>query len=206
MLLAADINAEAIVQSRKQTGDELFSTLFDRHVQLLFNYGMHACKDQELVMSCLQELFVRVWHQRNALAISTSVKSYLFRTFRNLLIENIRTQGESSSFFAISYQTTADNQVLPGSAFTNFDCRNGRTPMDQLAQQLIGPQREAVFLKFNYGLSYNEVASIMGISPKSVHIRVSSVVDALHQQVKNELQNGTDEEIACKRDEARLNH
>ena len=43
--------------SFKKGNDLAFSILYNKYVQRLYSYGMHSCRDKDLVLDCLQELF-----------------------------------------------------------------------------------------------------------------------------------------------------
>ena len=58
-----------------------FSIIYKKYTQRLYNYGMHCCHDHDLVMDCLQELFVSIWDKRKHLPTVHSVGSYLFKSF-----------------------------------------------------------------------------------------------------------------------------
>jgi DNA-directed RNA polymerase specialized sigma24 family protein len=77
---------EALWSSFK-TGNELaLSILYKKHVQRLYDYGMHSFRSHDLVVDCLQELFLRLWNKRETLASVQAVKPYLFKAFRRILI------------------------------------------------------------------------------------------------------------------------
>ena len=82
-------NDEVLWSSFKKGNELALSMLYKKHVQRLYNYGMHTCRDYDMVLDCLQELFLRLWNKRETVSNINSVKPYLFKSFRRLLIHEI---------------------------------------------------------------------------------------------------------------------
>lgn len=185
-----DIGDAAQIRNIKQGCEQAFSCLYNRHVQELFNYGMHACNDSEVVKNCLQELFVGVWDQRDTLGVATSVDSYLFRSFRKLLNERILTREKFSvrviNFFQpqFEFKPVADRNVFTDRVVSAIENQ-------QIIQGFTGLQAEAVFLKFYNTLSYHEVASVMDLNVATIYNLVSGAVEILRQRRRNRCQRGT---------------
>ena len=75
--------------SFKKGNDLAFSILYNKYVQRLYSYGMHSCRDKDLVLDCLQELFTLLWDRREKLSEVTCVNYYLFKSFRRLLMNRL---------------------------------------------------------------------------------------------------------------------
>jgi hypothetical protein len=76
------------------------SGLYDQHIQHLFNYGMHACDNRELVTECLKELFAQIRSRSLILGENGSMKSNLFKYFRRLLVQKILALEKLPGVFA----------------------------------------------------------------------------------------------------------
>jgi RNA polymerase sigma factor (sigma-70 family) len=169
-----------------KTGNELaFSVIYKRYVNRLFNYGMHSCKDRDLVKDCLQELFARLWSKRETLGVAGSVNYYLFKSFRRLLIGKLIANRK----FKLPFQTepTSVFEFIP--PCEDFIIEN-ETKSQQLEMLKAGigalskRQREAIFLKFFNELSYHEVSSIMELRVDSVYNIISKAIDVLRSKLK----------------------
>lgn len=191
----ADVDHDVLIRNIKQGSEQAFSWLYNWHVQGLFNYGMHACSDPELVKNCLQEFFVLVWDQRDDLPAAASVKSYFFRTFRKLLIEKILTQKKFAdrviNFFQpqFGFKPSASHDVFTDRAVSAIE-------NEQIIQVFTGRQAEAVFLKFHNTLCYHEVAFVMDLNAATIYNLVSGAVEILRQPMSNICQRGTTVECA----------
>ena len=175
-----DMEDVALWQSFKAGNQLAFSMIYKRHVRRLHNYGMHTCKDKELVKDCLQELFTGLWDKRETLGVAGSVNYYLFKSFRRLLIRRIVAQkkmtAQPESVFEF-IPSCEDNLIDNEARLLRY------AKLTQGIQALTKRQREAVFLKFFNEMDYHEVAAIMEMQVDSVYNHISKAIDALRTQL-----------------------
>jgi RNA polymerase sigma factor (sigma-70 family) len=182
---AAKTVDEVVLWENFKKGNELaFSILYKRYVQPLYNYGMHACKDKELVLDCLQELFAYLWDRRETVSAVGSVQFYLYKSYRRLLIGKVVAARKfsfrlpsSSDFF--EFIPSFEQSIIEDEVKMHQQewLKNG-------IRSLSKKQREALFLKFFNELSYHEVASIMDIRVESVYNLISKSIDILRRKLK----------------------
>ncbi|MDR0393713.1 MAG: sigma-70 family RNA polymerase sigma factor [Tannerella sp.] len=149
-----------------RTGDrESFSVLFETFLDVLFRYGMKFVSDQELVKDCIQDLFVKLYNNRASLASTANPKLYLLFSLKNMIIDVIARDKrimyvapEDLPFIA-SYQYDDDQD----------DAAEERTKemFEQVVRMLNPRQKEAIYLRFQLGLSYEEISHLLGINYQS---------------------------------------
>lgn len=177
---------DEVLWGQFKAGNELaFSVLYKRYVNRLFNYGMHSCKDRELVKDCLQELFVRLWSKRETLGVAGSVNFYLFKSFRRLLISRL----VASRKFTLPFQGTPDSvfEFIPSIEDSIIHDESKKQQLEELKASLNAltkRQREAIFLKFFNELSYHEVSSVMELHVDSVYNLISKALTVLKKKLK----------------------
>jgi RNA polymerase sigma factor (sigma-70 family) len=168
-----------------KTGNALaLSVLYKKHVQPLYSYGMHTCRNHDMVTDCLQELFLRLWKNRDALADVKAAKSYLFKSFRRILIHQVAISRKEAA------ATVGDPEAfefLPSVETTIIDAEAREEMLQRLRRciaSLTKGQREIVYLKFFQGLSYQEVADVTEIQIDSVYNLVSKTIDLLRKKMQ----------------------
>ncbi|REG83111.1 RNA polymerase sigma factor [Algoriphagus antarcticus] len=175
---------KALWQSVRKGNDLAFSSLFQRFSNLLFNYGMHFCYNRELVKDCIQELFTNIWNRRESLTEIDSVKYYLFKSFRNLLIQYINrdrkfcVDANEGQNFGESEPPIESSIIIQDSLNEN----EGR--ISSALSKISKRQREIVVLKYFNDLSYSEIASLMSITPASAHNLLSKALQCLRIVMK----------------------
>ncbi|MEZ4702253.1 MAG: RNA polymerase sigma-70 factor [Rhodothermales bacterium] len=156
------------------------TALFSQHYPDLVRYARSIAGDAGGAEDAVQDAFLRLWKRRETIDPERSVRSLLYRAVRNLVLNEARDA-------ALHRDLLKDMQP------------NGHAPMPDAAAGagLIGDRmrgwigelperrREAFELSRFYGLSYDEIAGIMGVSKKTVenHIRLAlqHLRDRLHQ-------------------------
>src|SRR6476661_9745181 len=68
--------------------EDVVAAIYRDHGRALRRFVLGACHDPQLTEDVVQETVLRVWQQ--APQITGSMRSYLFRTARNILIDNYR--------------------------------------------------------------------------------------------------------------------
>lgn len=156
----------------KQGDRSAFNSLIRLHYPLLLNYGTKISKDQSLVEDCIQELFIYLWEHRSTLADVVVVKAYLIKSLRRRVINQLTTKDQK---LVDRVENFSDD--LRGSFFTFshekflIDLENSevvQTKLNSAIANLPDRQREAIFLKYYSGLSYEEIAQVMDMEKQSV--------------------------------------
>ena len=75
-----------------------FERIFREHYAPLCRYATGIVKDPDSAEEVVQDVFFRIWEKRDTLAITTSVKSYLYRAVHNSCINFVQRKKEHVSF------------------------------------------------------------------------------------------------------------
>ena len=173
--------------SFKKGNDLAFSILYNKYVQRLYSYGMHSCRDKDLVLDCLQELFTLLWDRREKLSEVTCVNYYLFKSFRRLLMNRL-TVGRKF-LISLSDRDSYGFDFSPSQEETlieeEWETERNKKVRNSL-HSLTKRQREAIYLKFFNQLSYHEVAAIMDLHVDSVYNLISKSIDLLRKKLKGD--------------------
>ena len=70
-------------------GDKVaFEELYHRYYSSLFGYALRLNFDEETIKDCLQDMFVKIYVSHSSLPTLSYVKSYLYRTLLNALLDS----------------------------------------------------------------------------------------------------------------------
>ena len=178
------VKDEVLWNSFKKGNELALSMLYKKYVQRLYDYGMNTCKDRDLVLDCLQELFLRLWNKRESVSEITAVKPYLYKSFRRLLIHQLVEQrrlltflaGQAAAFeFTLSIESTLIEDEVRAERMKNLTA---------CIQSLTKGQREVIYLKFFNDLSYREIADVTEIRVDSVYNLVSKAIEVLRKKLR----------------------
>jgi RNA polymerase sigma-70 factor (ECF subfamily) len=141
-----------------------FSELYRAHARDVHRFVLFLSGDPALADDILSETFVRLWHARDRLDLTT-VKGYLLAIARNLfLAEQRRTRR----------MTTLDERAPDARPGPEQRARSHIELHAVLAalQKLPEIDRAAVLLRAEDGMSYEEVAAALGVSPGAARVKV----------------------------------
>jgi len=134
----------------------------------LFRYGLKLTGDQDLVKDCIQDLFLKLWKNREHLRIVQSVKPYLFKSLRNHIVDTLELQkttlpleDESLSYLQLSY---SHEDFLINEQVTNDTRQQVITAINKLTPR----QREAIYLRYFQDLEFETISQIMEMNVQSV--------------------------------------
>jgi RNA polymerase sigma factor (sigma-70 family) len=179
-----DSFTDELLWSSFKTGNELaLSMLYKKHVQRLYDYGMHTCRQHDLVLDCLQDLFFKLWNKREGISNVQAVKPYLFKSFRRLLIHQLIQNRKHSA--PLSECETFEFMPSVESVLIEDEIRAEQTlRLKNCVQSLTKGQREVIYLKFYNELSYQEIAEITELQIDSVYNLVSKTIELLRKKLQ----------------------
>ena len=106
--------------SRPIAGDRpAFERLFREHYRPLCAFAMQYVKDGDRAQDLVQDLFIRLWEERERLNIATSIKSYLFTAVRNRCLNalsataRLRPLDEETDDRVEEDQVSEDEHIAP---------------------------------------------------------------------------------------------
>jgi RNA polymerase sigma factor (sigma-70 family) len=165
-----------------------YAYMYRTFAPVLYNYGYKICQKKELVEDCIQDLFIHLLLHKDSLSDTDSIKYYLFKSLRHSIISKLGLHHQEShpadmleySDFQIelSYEVQLVEQQ-----FTQERIQQ----LEKAIHQLPARQKEAIFLRFYDDLSYEQIASIMGIDQRSVYKVIYKALDGLQKQMVQDL-------------------
>lgn len=157
----------AVIWDSFKKGDwDAYTTLYNEHFALLNNYGFKFTRDVSLIEDAVHDLFVRLWATRQNLGNPVSVKHYLFKSLRHILLRKVQKTARFSERLHEDYQFQVSFTQHPPATIEDRELQHQvRSIIDSLPAR----QQEIIYLRFYEGLSYDEIADIMSISVGSTY-------------------------------------
>ena len=83
-MLEANNHSEKLLVSELKGGNEkAFRSLFDLYYQDIYGYSISILKSKEAAEENVQDVFMKVWMNRESLNLEQSFKAYIFTIARN---------------------------------------------------------------------------------------------------------------------------
>ena len=153
-----------------QNGDrEAFASIYRKYIDELLSYGYRVTSDRQLIRDSVQDLFLHIWLRRNHLAVTDSIKFYLFRSLRNRIIRNLEKHPERfHADIGLVTDMAEEGNAFETAIFGTDGCSDSYEKLADAVNRLSPRQREAVQLRYLHGFSLDEIAEMMQMNNQSV--------------------------------------
>lgn len=145
------------------SGDsEALNLLYKQFIDSLYAFGLRYTQDTDLVKDAIQDLFVDLHKYHKTLTADVNVKAYLFSSLRRKVYLLLKKKAaEEHHNFEISFQLSSFNQQ---ESDHNDHQSETLIILKKHLELLPERQKEALYLRFNSELEYDEIAGIMDVS------------------------------------------
>jgi len=159
-----------------------FETVFKEYFNPLVNFVNKYLNNFENSREVVQMTFVKLWSNRTNLEVRSSVKSYLYQTTKNTMIDFIR---KNKNILNAAELENSIVTVLIDEQNENLDPYILRQAIDKCLRNL-KPKAKEIFELHKYeGLTYEEIADFLNISKRSVEDNISKILKYLKEELKN---------------------
>ncbi len=172
-----------LLLKRVKEGDiQAFEQLFRQYYTPLCLYASGITGRRDVAEEIIQELFYKVWKDRESLHIFRSVKSYLYAAVRNQSLQYCEQEQVRTRY-------SEDTGVLPeespdASPLEQLENRELQTAIEHALQKLPERRRKIFQMHRWQGLKYKEIADTLAISVKTVEAEMTRT----HQLLKKEIE------------------
>jgi RNA polymerase sigma factor (sigma-70 family) len=184
---SGSIHIKFLWKSFLEGDNRAFSIIYQRYAESLLSYGYKFNIDKEIVHDALQEVFIDLYLKRGKLHIGiNNLKGYLFTALKNNLLKKI-AKGKRIEFYAIdkvqselhfsteySFQDQLIQMEISGETKKKL-----RAAIDSLSSR----QKEIIFLRFEEGMEYSEIAKTLNITIESARKQLYRALMSLRKLV-----------------------
>lgn len=157
-----------------------FEGLIRQYHPMLHDYVVRRTGSADTADDILQNVFVRLWENRNSLKIRGSIKTYLFTAARNATIDAKISEGARKDRELVS----AEERFRGEGEYDDPVERENLVNMVQRVVDDLPPACREIFELYRvYDLSYPEIAATLGVSLSTVKTQMSRAFAALNRNL-----------------------
>jgi RNA polymerase sigma-70 factor (ECF subfamily) len=170
------------VRVRTRAEDGEFAALYAQHGGRVHRFLRDLLGDAALASDATQETFARAFRQREAFEMGRSIAPWLFGIARNVSLEMRRARRRASRVISpCTDEGHAREPSAPGSPETELLGREALRIVEAAVDQLSEDRRAMLLLRLDHGLSYDEIASLMGFSVAKVKVEIFRAREVLRE-------------------------
>lgn len=160
-----------------------FEKLYRTNFGSLKNFSKKLVKINEVAEELVSEVFSKIWYSRKRIVISSSAKSYLYTSVRNISFDYLRKEKH------------AQWTTLEDAAFVTADCLDPhkhaefeelQSKVDHAVARLPKQCRLVFQLSRNQGMKYNDIANTLCLSVKTIETQIGRALKSLRISLKND--------------------
>jgi len=165
-----------LAKSNKHALEELFNYYYPR----LYNFSKSFLKIEDGIDDILQEVFLKIWHNRREIKHSETFNSYIFTITRNLLLNELRSRLNNQKVRdRIMEASVAEEYLLVESV----EYEELKERVDSLIDALPQKQQEIFKMSRIEGLSHKEIAEQKNISTKTVEYHIGQSISFIKSRL-----------------------
>jgi RNA polymerase sigma factor (sigma-70 family) len=143
----------------------------------LIGYAATILNDPDLARDVVQDTFVRLCQQDPA-KVRDNLKSWLFTVCRNRALDLLRKEKRSQPLEDIAWKKVAGPGLQPDE---KADQQERLSQLNVYLDRLTANQREVITLKFQQGLSYQEIHQITGLATGNIGFLIHTGLKRLRE-------------------------
>jgi RNA polymerase sigma-70 factor (ECF subfamily) len=168
------IDDRELVDAARGGDREAFRTLFERYNRRAYALALGVVRQADDALDVVQDAFIKAHKHLDKFEGTSSFYTWLYRIVMNLAIDHLRKHkrltelrdGDEVSDDALLPQLLGGN---PGRALMDKEIRNR---IDQALAELSDNHRSVLVMRELEGLSYEEMAKVMGCSKGTIMSRL----------------------------------
>lgn len=178
VLTISDI--EEIIRRLKNEDKSAVDELFGYYYPRLYHFSKSILKIENEIDDILQEVFVKIWLNRQKIGNAETFNAYIFTITKNKVLNLIRNNLRDQAFMDKLYlRTVAEEYYAPDPV--EFD--EIKVRIDKIVANLPERRHQVFVLSRTEGLSNKDIAQQLNISEKTVEDHITHAI----KQIKNSM-------------------
>lgn len=158
---------DSLLWARFLSGDdEAYACIYKRYIQVLFSSALQYTTDKELIKDCIQDVFEKLYKNRDKIKSTDNVKAYLFVILRNSLINALQKEQTYIQYVG-KIETRVEETPVDHLEKAEED-RSAQDKIQQIFHVLTPMQKEIIYYRYVEGLDIKDIALIVGMNYQSV--------------------------------------
>ncbi len=157
---------------------QLYMESYDR----LFQYGLRASPDAEIVKSTINEVFTGLWLKRGRLVEVENVSGYVFIYFKRVLFHQLqKSKGRRWRTGDINPDKELSEMPYEELLIAMEEDKEVKQLIKTAVDQLTKRQKELIGLRFYEEMSYEDIADKTGLTLRTIYNTLHTAITLLRK-------------------------
>jgi RNA polymerase sigma-70 factor (family 1) len=168
-------NEMLLVGELKHHNERAFRKLFDMYYQDIYGYSISLLKSTDYAEENVQDVFLKVWQNREDLDTTKSFRAYLFTIARNQAFNTLNKAANDILLKEEIFKSSAVSYEQGDYIVREDDCKK----LKKRAINELPPKRKKIFKMSRKGKTYEEISEELGISVHTVKNQMGKALESL---------------------------
>lgn len=166
----------------RQGSTEAFEELFRTFYSPLLFFSMSMTRREDVSKEIVQELFYRIWKNRETLSVVKSLKSYLYTAVRNRSLQYLsRERARETSLHGNIPEISAGSYSDPQ---YQMEFEELEKIVEKVMSDMPGRRARIFVMHREENKKYEEIAEAFSLSVKSVEAEISKALKVLRKEIE----------------------
>lgn len=164
-----------------RSGDQCaFESMFHNYYSKLCVFSNSYVKSLDIARDVVQEVFIKIWDNHEVFEIRHSLKGYLYQAVRNQSLNYIEKSKQKRK---LGESLRKHEELLKEENSADLNTEELTEKVWKLVDELPERRRSIFILYRKHGLSYKEIAEVMGIKRKTVENQMGKSLQYLRDRL-----------------------
>ena len=177
------LNNKKLVKHLKKGNEIAYTYLVELYYERLCDYASNLARDSFRSEDIVQNVFIRMWQQREKLNFNISIKSYLYKSVYNEFVDQYR-KDIAITLLEKKYIEEINSNIEPSD---NDKTERLIALVEKEIEQLPPKCKETFLLNKKEGLTYVEIAEFQNVSVGTVEKQMNKAFSLIRNKIKGKL-------------------
>ena len=169
-----------LIDLLKMDDEDAFAEIYGRYAEQLAGFASSKLFSLEDARDIIQDLFVRIWKDRNQLQVNSNLKAYLFTLVRYRIVDKIRKNVTREEYAVMImalravYEPTIEQQIAAKELQKNIE-----RSLEELSPRV----KDIYLLSREHNLSISDIAKHLKLSEQTVKNQLTVALKHLRQSL-----------------------
>ncbi|MEQ8471370.1 MAG: RNA polymerase sigma-70 factor [Marinoscillum sp.] len=181
MAFSINFGSDSELVTRLRDGDEIaFGKLYEKYASKIYNISRKMGLVHEDAEGVIQEVFLKIWRNRDNLDSSLSFNAYIIAIVRSIVLKQSRKRARFLAFqhYAITYWPGDTNETEDYVIFSDLDELSTKA-IDELPAK----QKQVFMMKNFEHLTNEEIAEKLKLSTRTVENQIYRATKSLKEKL-----------------------
>jgi len=161
---------------------DAYTEIYTRYSPALYRHALKMLNDRASAQDVIQEVFTNLWINKSSISFNTSVKSYLYTSVRNKILDLIAKEKSQTNYLA-----SLEDFILKGYYITDNLIREKELEaiINKEISSLPNKMREVFELSRKEYKSYADIAQELGMAENTVRKHINKALSRLRPRISD---------------------